>query len=394
MKDTLRFPDDLHFNSYDMAEDMLRYAPGGFHPIIIGDRLSSASSSSSYRIIHKLGFGSSATVWLAQRKGESSRLVAVKVSAANAHYQQEVAALRKIPPGNPHVMPLLDTFDITGPNGIHSVIVSDAVIPLSSFTAVKFKSFRWLKAVARGLVSGVAHIHAAGLVHGDLYLDNVGIAVPQLATADVHHFLQSVDDYELSVVLPVDPELHTSSLPAYVTAPVSLAEYCHQDLEGEDPCALLLDFGSAHESGTIPAVFQCAVYACAPETLFALVVRGVDNPAIEAPADVWALGVIIYRLFTHGGPFCFGERNAYMLSQLTVLAEEVPELWRTWWEDQKLPPPTRADQWWASRCSMLGTRYGKDDVNKLLGFLKRVLVFNPVDRARACDLLTDGLFEG
>jgi hypothetical protein len=45
-------------------EDFLKYSPGGFHPVSLGDTL----SAGRYKIYHKLGFGSSATVWLANDK--------------------------------------------------------------------------------------------------------------------------------------------------------------------------------------------------------------------------------------------------------------------------------------------------------------------------------------
>lgn len=55
-------PGDFHFSSME-TEDMTRYVPGGYHPIVIGDILSPSSKESKsgarqYRIVHKLGFGS------------------------------------------------------------------------------------------------------------------------------------------------------------------------------------------------------------------------------------------------------------------------------------------------------------------------------------------------
>ena len=44
------------------AEPLQRYRPGGYHPIRLGDSL----KSGRYQILHKLGWGRYATVWLAK----------------------------------------------------------------------------------------------------------------------------------------------------------------------------------------------------------------------------------------------------------------------------------------------------------------------------------------
>ncbi len=54
----------LHWDADDDVEDIQRYTTGGFHPIRLGDVVS--STKSQYRILHKLGRGAFSTVWLAQ----------------------------------------------------------------------------------------------------------------------------------------------------------------------------------------------------------------------------------------------------------------------------------------------------------------------------------------
>ena len=65
--------DDFHYASVDEVEDISRYRPGGYHPVQIGDMFSSFATPHDdprllprYRILHKLGWGSYATVWLAR----------------------------------------------------------------------------------------------------------------------------------------------------------------------------------------------------------------------------------------------------------------------------------------------------------------------------------------
>ena len=61
----------LYWDVDDNVEDIHRYTVGGFHPVRLGDVVSS-SSTSQYRILHKLGRGAFATVWLAEAVCEPS----------------------------------------------------------------------------------------------------------------------------------------------------------------------------------------------------------------------------------------------------------------------------------------------------------------------------------
>ena len=51
---------DFHFAGPE-AESPDRYRPGGYHPVHIGDFV-----HERYKVIHKLGFGTFSTVWLAR----------------------------------------------------------------------------------------------------------------------------------------------------------------------------------------------------------------------------------------------------------------------------------------------------------------------------------------
>ena len=43
------------------AEDILRYRPGGFHPVALHDKF----KDGRYEVVNKLGRGKSSTIWLA-----------------------------------------------------------------------------------------------------------------------------------------------------------------------------------------------------------------------------------------------------------------------------------------------------------------------------------------
>lgn len=56
-------------------EPLSRYAPGGFHPVTLGDKF----RNGRYIIRHKLGFGGYSTVWLARDFQEKYALHLISV---------------------------------------------------------------------------------------------------------------------------------------------------------------------------------------------------------------------------------------------------------------------------------------------------------------------------
>ena len=67
------------FSGLWSIEEIQLYQPDGFHPVSIGD----IYANGRYKILHKLGYGGSSTVWLARdlrpQPGDSDTLVALKV---------------------------------------------------------------------------------------------------------------------------------------------------------------------------------------------------------------------------------------------------------------------------------------------------------------------------
>ena len=59
---SLKMIDPSQYNIGVPAEELEQYYPGGYHPIHLNDCL----KDGQYEILHKLGFGSFATVWLAR----------------------------------------------------------------------------------------------------------------------------------------------------------------------------------------------------------------------------------------------------------------------------------------------------------------------------------------
>ncbi|KDR69876.1 hypothetical protein GALMADRAFT_145255 [Galerina marginata CBS 339.88] len=411
-------PDDFYFDFMETTEDIMRYVPGGYHPIIIGNILSppddTENESRRYRIMHKLGYGSFATVWLAQKTDSSDAFVAVKVTTAEGYSTTQEAAvlqvLSKAQTKGAHVISILDQFILHGPNGSHLVVVTEVVVPMFSLRSGK-RPPAWRKAAAYGLAKGVKHLHALGVVHGgtlrrpiigdpakisrfiDLHLGNIGFTIPEIAHQDQEEVMERLGFPGLTVVLPFSAAEQIPSLPAYVVTPGAIKKY--HDTLTDIPETKIFDFGNAHEAGTSPLTCKCAAVACAPEHVFALVVEKVDNPHVESPDDVWALGTAIYELIA-GDQIFYGISFRDFPIHMAALAGSLPPGWQNWYtglSDAREVSTSGADALWAARRKhLLRCCVDEADTDALIRLLRKMLVLNPALRPTAAEVLRDPWF--
>ncbi|OJT02961.1 Serine/threonine-protein kinase SRPK [Trametes pubescens] len=399
----------FHFDSMGTTEEQERYCLGGFHPIAIGDMLDPqaglAPSERRYRILHKLGFGSYATVWLA-RDIRSGTFVAVKVTTADsgASEEREAKMLAKATAAQGdtspmHILRLHDHFAIVGPNGLHHVLVTDVVLPILS-VGIHRTSPDWRKAAARGLVLGVAQMHRHGVKHGDLHLGNLGCAMPELLNQDEDDVVQDLSPYELTVVLPRDPRVQTASLPPYVVMPCQLSAYWARIRSSDSPPDVkILDFGNAREMHEPAGELQCAVEACAPELAFARVARKEACPEWDASSDVWAVGTTIYEIVA-GSSLFYGIGLADgLLDTMVKLTGAVPPAWQSYWnvrprlQGTEVSSQATTEEWERRRATLRAGCVDEADADQLVQLLRRVLVLDPEKRPTIDEVLQDPWFQ-
>lgn len=114
------------------------YEPGGYHPVHLGDAIDKA-----YRIIHKLGHGGFATIWLTRdlNSQDTTRYVALKILRAGGSVDNcpELLLGRLASQGTgkeenrEHVCFPLRRFKIDGPNGTHLCFVYPVLGPRVSY---------------------------------------------------------------------------------------------------------------------------------------------------------------------------------------------------------------------------------------------------------------------
>jgi serine/threonine-protein kinase SRPK3 len=330
--------------------ETLNYRSGGFHPVHLGDHF----KKDRYSVVHKLGHGGFATVWLA-RDQVRQRYVALKILASRLSRDcPEVEILRRLRSspdhsGKPYVMSLLDHFWIYGPNGKHLCVVSEVGGPsIRQFNDCPGQSSgtRRLRAsvarkVALQATEGLAYIHLNGIVHGGIHCGILIIETStnhcpldftssnillQLANIDewlveqVHERLGEPETQDLSPAPARTPE---SSRPRYTVRAIDMKEVQSRWLSDQ---IIIIDFGIAFlQEQSSPDIGTPKIY-CAPEFLF--------GEARSVSSDIWALGCTLFEIRTGTSLFRYKGRPSrdQTLIAMVRLLGDLPERWWSEWE--------------------------------------------------------------
>ncbi|EFW22194.1 conserved hypothetical protein [Coccidioides posadasii str. Silveira] len=276
------------------------YVRGGYHPVKIGDEF----QEGRYVIAHKLGFGGSATTWLAEDKSRSAL------------------------PGKAIVQTLLDSFTLSGPNGTHRCLVTDAA-RVSIHVAKDMAYHRLLqlevaRAIASQLILALQFVHAQGIVHGDLHAGNILLHLPpNIRSMTREQLYINVERPDEEPVVRADGLPLHNGVPSKVVFPVLLG-LGSDEIKLADSSILLTDFGEAFDpQRTQRFTAHAPLPLSPPESRFA------DEP-LSFPSDIWTLGCVIWDLFGSSPPF-----EAFPGSQDDITVEHVETF-------GKLP-----DQWWS-----------------------------------------------
>lgn len=161
-------------NSYYDLEPLAWYQIGGFHPTYIGDYL-----GDRFRVVHKLGHGTSSTVWLCLDE-HKKRWRAVKILQAShsrettrPEHNAESMAMELLSDidrkelHNNYVSPPLESFWISGPNGHHACFVMPFLGP-SLLEHLVYNNRRGRLAIELSfqMVKALDFLHRKGLYHG------------------------------------------------------------------------------------------------------------------------------------------------------------------------------------------------------------------------------------
>ncbi|KAK2792243.1 hypothetical protein FQN52_003720 [Onygenales sp. PD_12] len=387
---------DFKYNWIDGVENLEKYEPGGYHPIMIGDTL-----QERYKVVDKLGFGGYSTVWLA-RDLPLEQYVAVKVGIADGpdrgSLRREIKALQALstPPSSPY---------IHGPNGTHLCYTTVPVrCNLRDVSYSRLFHLDVARALAGGLALAVAHTHSKGYVHGDIHLSNILICLPSsLDQLSIEQLYKKYGKPETVTITQCNKDPLPPNAPAKAVLPLYLGKKAEEFTLSEVGSGVLLsDFGEAFEPALdlrqgkdchTPLAFR------APEAHFE------PQAPLSYPSDVWGLAIAIWEILGMKAIFSleYTDTNKIISQHIDVLGPLPFPWWESWKErdlffDGNGNPKEDRDVWPPineafeegvqkyRRMDKIG-EFDSEEASAILDLMCRMLAFRPEDRPSAEEVL-------
>ncbi|KAF2087142.1 kinase-like protein, partial [Saccharata proteae CBS 121410] len=315
-------------------EPLHHYRPEGFHPAYIGEEF----CDGRYRIVHKLGYGTTSTVWLAADNAEG-KWVALKILMAFASKDsRESEALHALQAGNPKhmgrtfVTTFLDEFFIDGPNGRHRCLVSEPACPSIEVAVHEaYLGVNKARSIAAQALLALSYIHSCGVVHGDLHTGNILYHDPKSAGGGIaiDKLYERVGEPELVPVLENGEQPVVKSLPRFW-----VHDTCFCGFEGVKLLQVQIhDFGASSLVGNQNTRSLAPMVLRPPEVMF--------DEEITQASDMWTFGCTMYEilgrwcLFEGEGMFQLRDTdNDDILVQMVECFGKLPERWMERWEEK------------------------------------------------------------
>ncbi|KAK7703392.1 hypothetical protein SLS64_009061 [Diaporthe eres] len=390
------------------VEDVEKYAPGGYHPVDIGDQLGPEGGNHCYTVLHKLGFGGFSTVWLT-RCSRNERYYALKVLIADLPQSQGkdltvLHALKDDGFEHPHVVKLYESFEVSGPNGTHLCLVLPALGPSLDNDPVKIALAPEIRfKICQQIASGVAALHGRGICHAgtkDLTPSNIVFELPETSSKDIQQVCALLGPLKKER-LRLRNGNHSDHSPKYVAQRPTFP-----DLITVMPTALktvrIVDFGEAFPASQPRSTLGVPVSQgyFPPELCF-------GYPASPA-SDVWELACLVYQTLGTPPLFpCFFPIFEVLVGTAMPILGPLPVHWRGrfdhdrygYREDGELQNAEKEDpEWWwdeakhdkSVRGQMernLSPQFSPEQLDFLADLLGDMLLFEPEKRISAAEVV-------
>ncbi|KAH8815307.1 kinase-like domain-containing protein [Xylogone sp. PMI_703] len=302
------------------------YRPGGLHPVRIGDRFGTAGR---FRVIHKLGSGGLATVWLC-RDEDTQSYVALKIIIADASREtslefqlvnQEGLDLGEV--GGEYIAVPREHFWHDGPNGRHLCLVLPVLGPRVSALWGKFEDpVRVSRDVALQATRGLHFLHKNGICHGDFRPSNILLRLTGFDKLSEDELIKQLGEPNKEPLLTISGKSSAPSGPEYIVEDINLDRLDAQFISDQ---VSIIDFGESYHMDSPPRDLGIAASFRSPELLF-------EN-AISIGCDLWPLACTIFEIRTSSPLFeNFMDDDDEVIMQMVPLLGKLPELWWSSWE--------------------------------------------------------------
>ncbi|KAI4219505.1 MAG: hypothetical protein L6R36_008281 [Xanthoria steineri] len=312
------------------GEKAERYRIGGYHPTHIGDTY----KEGRYKILHKLGYGGFATVWLA-RDTEANRYVALKIIMANERSNklelkmfEYLANQHSDHPGKQHLVTLLDRFVIQGPYGKHNCLVLPFLGPSVPNQAAGYLSkmldSSLARRVATQLSESLAYMHSVGIGHGDCHTMNIVFKLKGIEAWTEDHIYKIFGRPKCQLIERNGPCPECIDGPKYMVQQIDMSRIDSRYISND---IVLIDYGLSFSLDNPPSWLGTITNYRAPEAEF--------DGQVSKACDIWALGCIIYELLTGVDLFQHDKSIYRVLSRMVPILGLFPAKWWRWHFDRE-----------------------------------------------------------
>ncbi|KAK5167389.1 uncharacterized protein LTR77_007088 [Saxophila tyrrhenica] len=408
------------------------YRPGGLHPIHLGDTL----CGGRFKVVRKLGYGSSSTVWLAQdthhnqlgqtgtRSGRRATsygsVVAIKVMIADAPADSKESEMYKLISDTPaddqakdHVLSLLDQCDHEGPNGTHRCMVFEPMGPsvgmLMDSEDGEGVQLAQAKSILKDTLLGLHCLHSCRIAHGDLNQGNLLTTLRPSHDQNPQALGQKPTPDNISDPVTRKDGKPDRWAPRYLCLDRPLTELV--DANGAFRTKLT-DLGAAFFFDDHPADPATPLGLRAPEHIL--------HGPVDHSIDIWAFGCLVYEIFTGFQLFAISDfgstetenNDSHLLEMTDVLGPLPPALYEKWDRRHRYfgpggeairtgVGPDEPSKYPMAFIAPLEERFGeakpeemgKEETAQVLALIRRILQYDPALRPSTAELLEDEWFK-
>ncbi|KAL4928184.1 kinase-like domain-containing protein [Aspergillus undulatus] len=293
----------------DNIESPLSYFEGGHFPVHLGDCL---GPEWQYRVIHKLGTGGFANVWLCRVLGrEPTEYVALKIVQAHlsGERSREVANLESV-------------------NGFHQCFVYPVAGPqVKDISRTLDDPHSYLRNFSRQAGEAMAALHRHGICHGDFRPSNILFRLEGLNGLSEKELLDVLGEPEGADILRSQNANEDICPPDYIVYPLEFDDRSICRLVSDKIC--VIDFGESFDMSTPPPAVGIPLHYASPELAL--------DSVCGAASDIFALAATMYEIRFGDKLFDLARDDIddylyWMINQLGRLPE--PQ-WSRWVDEWK-----------------------------------------------------------